>query len=118
MNILPLEIALSYKQTNRFSSIKSRTGVTPNIIARIAILKALEENIEPDKLEKASNLSQKIPRDIAFGDFIDLFDFAISHYTKKYNYSGDVRELISNLIETGAHKIGNIQNISEIRDKI
>jgi len=29
-----------------------------------------------------------------------------------------VRELISNLIETGAHKIGNIQNISEIRDKI
>ena len=118
MNILPLEIALSTKQTNRFSSIKSRTGITPNIMARIAILKALEDNIEPDKLEKASNLSQKIPRDIAFGDFIDLFDFAISHYTKKYNYSGDVRELISNLIETGAHKIGNIQNISEIRDKI
>ena len=70
MNILPLEIALSYKQTNRFSSIKSRTGITPNIMARIAILKALEDNIEPEKLEKASNLSQKIPRDIAFGDFI------------------------------------------------
>ena len=118
MNILPLEIALSYKQTNRFSSIKSRTGITPNIMARIAILKALEDNIEPDKLEKASNLSQKIPRDIAFGDFIELFDYAINHYTKKYNYSGDVKELISNLIETGAHKIGNIQNISEIRSKI
>ena len=118
MNILPLEIALSYKQTNRFSSIKSRTGVTPNIMARIAILKALEDNIEPDKLEKASNLSQKIPRDIAFGDFIDLFDFAISHYTKKYSYSGDVRELISNLIETGAHKIGNIKNITDFRDNI
>jgi len=118
MNILPLEIALSYKQTNRFSSIKSRTGITPNIMARIAILKALEDNIEPEKLEKASNLSQKIPRDIAFGDFIELFDYAINHYTKKYNYSGDVKELISNLIETGAHKIGNIQNISEIRSKI
>jgi len=118
MNILPLEIALSYKQTNRFSSIKSRTGITPNIMARIAILKALEDNIEPEKLEKATNLSQKIPSHIAFGDFIDLFDFAISHYTKKYSYSGDVRELISNLIETGAHKIGNIKNITDFRDNI
>lgn len=114
MNYLPNEIILSTKATNKFSQIKQRIGITPNIMARIAILKALESGSAPDHLEKPESLSQKIPKDIAFGDYADIFNFAIKHYIDEHSYSGDIKILISNLIETGSYKIGNIKKPQDL----
>lgn len=114
MNCLPNEITLSAKATHKFSYVKSKVGVTPNIMARAAILKALESNIAPDLLETPESLSQKIPKDIAFGEYTDIFNFAIKQYIDTHSYSGDIKILISNLIETGAYKIGNIKKPQDL----
>jgi len=114
LNYLPNEIVLSSKVTTKFSLIKQKTGITPNIMARIAILKALESNSEPVNLETAESISQKIPRDIAFGDYQDVFNFGLKEYIDNHSYSGDVKELITNLIETGSYKIGNIKKFQDL----
>ena len=114
MNCLPNEITLSAKTTHKFSYVKSKVGVTPNIMARVAILKALESNIAPDLLETPESLSQKIPKDIAFGEYADIFNFAIKQYIDVHSYSGDIKTLVSNLIETGAYKIGNIKKPQDL----
>lgn len=109
MTYLPNEIVLSTRVTNRFGYIKQHTGITPNIMARIALLKALEMEVGPELLETPESLHQKIPRDVAFGDYEDIFSYSIKFYIDKYDYHGDVKELISNLIETGSYKIGSIK---------
>lgn len=114
MNYLPNEVILSTKATNKFSYVKSKVGVTPNIMVRVAILKALESDIDPEFLETPESFSQKIPKDIAFGEYTDIFNFAIKQYIDTYSYSGDIKILISNLIETGAYKIGNIKKPQDL----
>ena len=114
MNYLPNEIVLSSKVSHRFSLIKQKTGITPNIMARVAILKALELNYKPTNLETAESVSQKIPRDIAFGDYQDVFNFGLKEYIDNHSYSGDVKELITNLIETGSYKLGNIKKFQDL----
>ena len=80
MKYLPNEVVLSTKVTNKFSLIKQKTGITPNIMARVAILKALELNPKPINLELPESLHQKIPIDVAFGEYQDVFDFGIKVY--------------------------------------
>ena len=114
MNYLSNEIILSTKATNKFSYIKSKVGVTPNIMARVAILKALESNIAPEMLETPEFISQKIPKDVAFGEYADIFNFAVKQYIDTHAYTGDIKTLISNLIETGSYKIGNIKKPQDL----
>ena len=114
LNYLPNEIVLSVKTTHKFSYIKQKVGITPNIMARIAILKALELDLKPSNLETPESLNQKIPRDIAFGDYSDIFNFGIKEYIDNHSYSGDIKELITNLIETGSYKIGNVKKFQDI----
>ena len=115
MNYLPSEIVLSAKTTHKFSYIKKNIGITPNIMARIAILKALELDLKPYNLEVPESLNQKIPRDIAFGDYSDVFNFGIKEYIENHSYTGDIKELITNLIETGSYKIGNIKKFQDLQ---
>ena len=114
LNYLPNEIVLSVKTTHKFSYIKQKVGITPNIMARIAILKALELDLKPSNLETPESLNQKIPRDIAFGDYSDIFNFGIKEYIDNHSYTGDIKELITNLIETGSYKIGNVKKFQDI----
>ena len=114
LKYLPNEIVLSTKVTNKFSLIKQKTGITPNIIARVAILKTLELNPKPINLELPESLHQKIPIDVAFGEYQDVFNFGIKEYVENHSYSGDIKELITNLIETGSYKIGNIKKFQDL----
>ena len=114
LKYLPNEVVLSTKVTNKFSLIKQKTGITPNIMARVAILKALELNPKPINLDLAESFSQKIPIDVAFGEYQDIFNFGIKEYVEDHSYSGDIKELITNLIETGSYKIGNIKKFQDL----
>ena len=58
---------------------------------------------------------KKIPRDIAFGDYSDVFNFGIKEYIDNHSYNGDIKELFTNLIETGSYKIGNIKKFQDLQ---
>lgn len=114
MNYLPNEVVLSTKVSNKFAYIKQKTGITPNIMVRIALLKALESNVEPSNLESPESLHQKIPKDVAFGEYLDIFNYGIKEYIENHSYSGGIKELITKLIETGSYKIGNIRKFQDL----
>ena len=40
--------------------------------------------------------------------------FGIKEYIDNHSYSGDIKELITNLIETGSYKIGNVKKYQDL----
>lgn len=110
---LPNEITLSRSVTNKFAVIKQRTGVTPNLLSRVALMKALEAGVSLTDLKDVIETGQKIPRDIAFGDDIDMYRLAIELYANECGFQGDYKILVNKLIEYGAHTIPQVKSIAD-----
>jgi DNA sulfur modification protein DndE len=109
---LPNEITLSRSVTNKFSVIKQRTGITPNLLSRIALMKALESDVELADLKDVVETGQRIPKDIAFGEDVDMYRLAIEFYANEKGFTGDFKNLVNNLIEYGALQyIPQVKNI-------
>lgn len=110
---LPNEITLSRSVTNKFAVIKQRTGVTPNLLSRVALMKALESDVPLADLKDVIETGQKIPRDIAFGEDINIYRLAVEMYANDQGFIGDLKALVNNLIEYGAHSIPQVKTISD-----
>lgn len=108
---LPNEVTLSKSVTNKFAVIKQRTGVTPNLLGRIALMKALEDNVQLMDLKPFSEAGQKIPKDIMFGEDADIYRLALELYASEQGFKGDFKTLVNNLIEYGAHSIPQVKSI-------
>lgn len=118
MNYLPMEVSLSRGATHKFAMIKQRTGITPNLMGRVALMKSLESGIKVADLKPIESVGQKIPKDIFFGEDSDIYELAIELYVKENQYSGDVKELVNQLVDNGAHNISSIKNISDLESLI
>jgi DNA sulfur modification protein DndE len=101
---LPNEITLSRSVTNKFSVIKQRTGITPNLLSRIALMKALESDVELADLKEVVETGQRIPKDIAFGDDLDMYRLALELYANEKGFIGDFKSLVNSLVEHGAQQ--------------
>ncbi|WP_130537857.1 DndE family protein [Thiomicrorhabdus indica] len=110
---LPNEITLSRSVTNKFSVIKQRTGVSPNLLSRVALMKALESDVQLSELKDFIESGQKIPKDIAFGEDSDIYRLALEMYANEQSFTGDFKVLVNNLIEYGAHSIPQVKAISD-----
>lgn len=110
---LPNEITLSRSVTNKFAVIKQRTGVSPNLLSRVALMKALESGVQLAELKNFIESGQKIPKDIAFGEDSDIYRLALEMYASEQGFTGDFKVLVNNLIEYGAHSIPQVKTISD-----
>lgn len=114
MSYLPTEITLSRATTNKFSLIKQRTGITPNLMGRVAIMKALESNVMLADLKPVEATGQKIPKDIFFGEDSDIYDLSLELYSKSVGFEGLPKDLVNMLVDYGAHTIPSIKKISDL----
>lgn len=114
MYYLPMEVSLSKAATQKFSLIKQRTGITPNLMGRVALMKSLESGVKIADLKPVESQGQKIPKDIFFGDDSDIYELAIELFIKENQYSGDIKELVNQLVDNGAHLIPAIKRISDL----
>lgn len=113
---MPNEITLSRGTTNKFTVIKQRTGVTPNLMGRVALMKALEADIEIFDLKPLGSQGQKISRDIFFGEDMDIYSLAIEYFIKEKGFDGDVKKLVQELVEYGTHLIPTVKNINDFKE--
>lgn len=111
---LPMEVSLSKSVTNKFAMIKQRTGITPNLMGRVALMKAIESNVELINLKPVDSKGQKIPKDIFFGEDSDIYYLALELYIKEKGYAGQSKDLVNMLVDYGAHSIPAIKNISNL----
>lgn len=114
MSYLPMEVSLSKGATQKFSRIKQRTGITPNLMGRVALMKSLESGIKVVDLKPVESVGQKIPKDIFFGDDSDIYELAVELYAKENEYTGDIKELVNQLVDNGAHNIPSIKSIADL----
>ena len=112
--ILPARIKLSRATTVKFQTIKNKTGVTPNILARIALVKAIESESDFRNSKMEDNDGQDLNRDVLFGEHANTYDILLRQYISENDADEKTADIVSALIEIGAHKMGHIRSIQEL----
>ena len=111
---LPNRIKLSKKATDRLRTLRQRTGVTPNVLARIAIMRALETSTDLSNSGVNDAAGQELNRDVLFGDLAEYFELLIQYYVEKNDIAEPIRDVVVALIEIGVHKISHVKTVSEL----
>lgn len=66
-------LRFSQESSEALGRLKGRTGLTPNILARIGFMLSIEDPIEPDPQQYDSSSNREIDRKVLTGDWDDLF---------------------------------------------
>ena len=116
--MLPNRIHLSQKATDKLRFIKSKTGLTPNILSRIAIMLAIKEDGNLSNAGVLDYNGQELNQSVLFGDHIDAYDVLINQFVYEKNIKQDLPKVIAALVEVGVFKMGHIRDISQIASVI
>lgn len=111
--MIPHRIRISEQSSSRLKYLKSKTGLTPNILSRLAI--ALSIRGMKRVTRGSPNLhGQEFNAPTLFGEHQGLYDLLLIHYIE---VTGDNREagvIIANLIENGLHKMGHVRCLEDL----
>ncbi len=113
--MIPARIKLSKQATDKLRYLKSKTGLTPNILSRIAIMLAIREG---SNLSNAGigdmNGGQELNDTTLFGEYIAVYDVLINQYISENKLSLSVADTIVAMIEIGIHKMGHIKQLEHL----
>jgi len=112
--MLPNRIALSNNATGKLRYMKQHTGVTPNILSRIALIKAIEAGGSLKNAGVADGEGQVLSRDVLFGDHVKAYEVILTQYMHDNDISLSLSELIPALIEVGIHKMGHVKKVQDL----
>ena len=89
------------------------TGLTSNILARVAIMLALRDgsnitNITPD------TDGQELSKSVLFGDHEHVYEAMIKQFIYKTRDTRSISQVISSLIEIGVHKMGHVKDLNAL----
>lgn len=112
--MLPNQVQLSEKATNKMQYIKSKTGLTPNISSRIAIMLAMKEGSNLKNAELEDMNGQVLNKGVLFGEHLDVYDVLINQYMHENEIDLGIRRTIASLVEIGVHKMGHIKSLSDV----
>lgn len=112
--MLPNRIRISSATTEVLKQVKTRTGITPNILARFALAQSLE----------GADASMIEPSDTSGSEFnlITLFgDYKLHYETLLRQRYGEVDEstcgaLVAAHIERGMHKLRRVRSPADLLD--
>ena len=115
--MIPNRIKLSKKATDKLRFLKTKTGLTPNILSRIAIMLAIREggdlsNAGVGNMEGGQELNDTT----LFGEHIYLYDILINQYIYDKQLDLSVGETIVAMVEVGVFKMGHIRHLEELCD--
>jgi DNA sulfur modification protein DndE len=113
--MLPNRIKLSKKATAKLRYLKSQTGLTPNIISRIALMLAIKEGGDLSNAGVGElDGGQELNSNTLFGEYIYVYEVLINQYIHDKNIQLNVSETIVAMIEIGVHKLGHIKQIEQL----
>jgi len=112
--MLPNRVHLSQMATDKLRYMKSKTGLTPNILSRIAIMLAIREDGNLSNAGVKDSDGQELNQSVLFGDHIDTYDVLINQFIHDKNIDLEMPKVITALVEVGVFKMGHIKDISHI----
>jgi DNA sulfur modification protein DndE len=115
--MLPNRIKLSKKATDKLRYLKTQTGLTPNILSRIAIMLAIKEGSDLSNAGVGEmDGGQELNDTTLFGEHIAMYDVLINQYIHDKKLGLSVGETIVAMVEIGVHKMGHIRQLEQLSD--
>lgn len=112
--MLPNRIKLSKKATDKLRYLKGQTGLTPNILSRIAIMLAMKEGSDLSNAGVSDSDGQELNDTTLFGEHIYVYDVLINQYIYEKNLKLNTADTIVALIEIGVHKLGHVKRLEQL----
>ena len=115
--MLPNRIKLSQKATDKLRSMKAGTGLTPNVLSRIAIMLAIKDNnglANVGIAELAELDGQELNQSVLFGEHILVYDVMINQFIHEHKLEIPVARVIALLVEIGIHKMGHVKKTEDL----
>ncbi|WP_434592496.1 DndE family protein [Pseudomonas sp. R4-83] len=110
----PNRLKVSVGATDKLKYLKSKTGVTPNILCRFAISLALRDSVNVDDSSKLELSGQEFNSSTLFGENADVYFCLVSQYISDNGLESDIGKIIGSLVEVGLHKMGHVKSIKEL----
>jgi DNA sulfur modification protein DndE len=110
----PNRLKVSVGATDKLKYLKSKTGVTPNILCRFAISLALRDSINVDDSSGLELSGQEFNSSTLFGENSDIYFCLVSQYINDNGLESDIGKIIGSLVEVGLHKMGHVKSIKEL----
>ena len=111
--MIPNRVRVSQHATGRLKFLKSQTGLTPNILSRIAFMLAIRDMRKVPRL--AEDVSgQEFNAPTLFGEYQEIYDLLLTKYYHETSDKDDPNTVISNIIENGLHKMGHIRSLEDV----
>ncbi len=115
--MLPNRIKLSKNATDKLRYLKSKTGLTPNILSRIAIMLTIREGSDLSNSGVGDmDGGQELNDTTLFGEYIYFYDVLINQYIHDKKIELSVAETIVAMVEIGVYKMGHIRQLEQLCD--
>lgn len=110
--MLPKRMHISKTATETLRILKGRTGLTPNIACRIALVKSLEEG-KAGGLRKVDVTGSEFNAPTLFGDQAAVFEALLKQVHGAMDQK-HVAQVISSHIDHGLEKIRRARSVGEL----
>lgn len=112
--MFPARIYLSKKTWDRLQYLQTKTRLTPNVLARIAISLALRDirtaTVNEDKPEE----THVINREVLFGEQKKVYEALVRQFCAEQSVQTDIQDIIRSLIDSGLHKMGHVKSLLDM----
>jgi DNA sulfur modification protein DndE len=111
--VIPHRIRVSDRSRARLKFLKSKTGLTPNILSRFAFVLSVRDLRRVS--QSAADLDgQEFNAPTLFGEHQRLYELLLSKYVQETGDDRDVNLVIASHIENGLHKMGHIRSLRDV----
>ena len=111
--MIPHRVRVSKFATGRLRYLKSRTGLTPNILSRFAFVLSARD-MRPVPRAAADFGGQEFNASTLFGEHQELYELVLVRYVEKANDRNPPAAVIANHIENGLHKMGHVRALEDV----
>lgn len=110
----PNRFKISAASTEKLKFLKSKTGVTPNILCRFAISLAIRDSKGIGNASTVELNGQDFNAPTLFGDNLDIYEVLVRQYMQEHDVKDDVQRCVAAMVEIGLHKMGHVRSIREL----
>lgn len=114
--MLPNRVKFSKTATDKLRYMKANTGLTPNILARIAIASALKDSSNLQNAGASDSDGQELNKSVLFGDHAPVYEVMIKQFVYDNKIEQPMQQIIASLVEVGVHKMGHVKCLSDLCD--
>lgn len=114
MNTFPHKFKISNSSTAKLKYLKSKTGLTPNILSRYAIALALADENGLGNSSVSDLEGQEFNAPTLFGEHLDIYEALLRQFTHQSNLEWDPVRHVASLVEVGLHKMGHVRSLKDV----